>query len=206
MRVFMLLSVALTLAGCASKPCGDAECAPVCEKAAAANSATSLTLTPFEKGLVDPMLADIREGVRPFSENSVGFCKGNGKECEEFLGFDVGELPPGQYMIRADVRVPKTGEPGTWKLKLDTKCVTTRQTANGEVSSESNNTRELDVRYAGEDRGYRLSPLYTVESPSKGGARKCTWVLSAPNGDRVQEWKGSWATPAVPEDAPPVTP
>ncbi|MBN2799419.1 MAG: hypothetical protein JXX28_09755 [Deltaproteobacteria bacterium] len=208
MRILITLWAAALLSGCGSAPgaCGEAECASICAgkdaapagtAATAAKAGAATTLTPFEKSLVQPMLDDIREGVRPWEEGGVGICEGQGKTCDRFLGMEAGELPEGKYMVRADVRVPKVGEVGTWKLKLDTECVTTKKTANGETTSTSNNSREYDVRYAGEDRGYRLSPLYTIDSPSKGGARACTWKLTAPHPDGDKVFQGSWSTPAA---------
>jgi hypothetical protein len=194
----VVLSLAV-LSGC---PAGD--CPPCPEEAHVEQAlldhvnttpATGGDLTAFEHTLVDPVLDDIRQGIRPFTSESVGICKGQGKECEEYLGLDVGELPPGQYMVRAEFRVPRSGEPGTWKVQFDTECTTTRTTASGESTSTSSNTRDYDVRYAGEDRGYRLSPLYSIDSPSTGGARSCTFKLIGlhPDGDKVIQ--GSWSTP-----------
>jgi len=200
-----LVVVGLVLAGCTQPgECGQAECQAICDGMAAleevdaeAPAAASESLTEFEKQLVDPILTDVREGIRPFTPESVGVCKGQGKVCEEYLGLTPGELPPGRYMVRAELRVPKVGEPGTWKVKFDTECTTTKKTASGESSSTSTNSREYDVRYAGNDRGYRLSPLFSFESPSSGGARSCAWKLigSHPDGEKVIE--GSFSTPAA---------
>lgn len=204
MRALLLLAAAAALTGCGvpAADCGPAECADVCANAPAtsATPATSAasgpTLTEFEVSLVQPILDDVRQGVRPYAEQSTGICRGQGKVCDEYLGLEAGELPPGEYMVRAELRVPKQGEPGTWKVRFDTECVTTRVTANGETTSTSNNSREYDVRYAGEDRGYRLSPLLTIDSPSRGGARACTWELVAPHPDGDKVISGSWSTPA----------
>jgi hypothetical protein len=185
------------LAGCgsASTQCGEAECATVCAGAAeAVAEEAGVKVSSFEAGLVDPILEDIRGGVRPFGEDSIGICKGV-KQCDEFLGNQAGELPEGRYMVRAELGVPNVGEPGTWKIKFDLECTTTRKTANGEQSSTSNYSREYDVRYAGKDRGYRLQPLRTIESPSRGGARSCKYKITAPHPDGDKVYEGGWDTP-----------
>lgn len=188
----------LSACGGGSATCGEAECAPICEKTAGetteAAGTASTKLTTFEDGLLAPVVEDVRAGVRSFDEQGIGICRGT-KECEEFLGSDVGELPPGDYMVKAELRVPKIGEPGTWSITFDTSCDAIRKTESGETTSTSNSSRSYDVRYAGEQRGYRLMPLRTIESPSKGGARKCTYTITAPHPDGDKVYKGSWETP-----------
>ena len=136
----------------------------------------------------------MRKGVAAYDEQGVGICKGE-RTCDEFLGVKVGELPKGKYIVKAELQVPNVGDPGTWKVQFDTECTTTKKTANGETSSTSNYSRSYDVRYAGKDRGYRLMPLRTIESPSKGGARTCNWKLVAPHPDGDKVFEGQWSTP-----------
>jgi hypothetical protein len=195
-----MIALIANLGGCGSAPaeCGKAECAAVCEAAApaapAAPVAEAAKVSSFEAGLVDPILKDVRAGVRPFGEDSIGICKGV-KQCDEFLGNNAGELGEGRYMVRAELGVPNVGDPGTWKITFDLECTTTRKTANGDQTSTSNYSREYDVRYAGKDRGYRLQPLRTIESPSKGGARSCKYKITAPHPDGDKVYDGSWSTP-----------
>lgn len=158
-----------------------------------APGATGAAMSEFEGGLLSPVLEDIREGVRPFTEQGIGICKGT-KNCDEFLGSDVGELPEGEYMVMADLRVPKIGEPGTWTIVFDTECETIRKSESGETKSSSSSSRSYDVRYAGESRGYRLMPLRTIESPAVG-ARICTYKITAPHPDGDKVFTGSWSTP-----------
>jgi len=212
-----LIPMALALAAftaCSSgkQECGPEECAPYCEQQGSATSeeateptedreaaepapaATPAGLTTFESDLISPILEDIRGGVRPFDDQGIGICKGK-RDCDQYLGTDVGELPPGDYILKAELRVPKTGAAHQWKVEVATSCETTRKTGNGTSSSTSNQSREYDVRYAGEDRGYRLMPLRTIQSPSPGGARKCTYTITAPDPDGDKVYKGSWSTP-----------
>lgn len=206
------MSLSLILAGglgvaCGQAPakCDEAACKSICQKSgggaaakpAAAKPSGGGALTSFEQGLVDPILADVRSGIRPWAEQSVGICKGVSKECEEWVGTDALDLPEGEYMLRAELRVPKSGDKGTWKVKLETTCETVRTTDKGESKSSSSNSKEYEVRYVGEDHGYRLSPLYKIKSPHKGGARTCNWklVMKHPDGDKSVE--GKWSIPAA---------
>ena len=207
----IMLVASLGLIGCGSGPkeCGEAECKAVCDAGAAQTAPVEekAAVSDFEDSLVGPILNDIREGVRPFNENGIGICKmpapvekGAPKpkeQCVEFLGSNAGELGEGRYMVRAELMVPNVGDPGIWKIKFDLECNTTRETANGEQTSTSNYSREYDVRYAGKDRGYRLQPLRTIESPSKGGKRECKYTITAPHPDGDKVYEGGWITPAA---------
>jgi hypothetical protein len=191
--------------------CGAAECAAYCPPAAAptavvtpsggtaapAAAAGGGDLSTFEHGLVDPMLDDLRQGVRPWAADSVGICSGTGRDCTQFLGVDGGELTaPGDYMVRAELRVPKIGEKGTWKVRFETNCEITKQGSGSSTSTTTNtSSKEYDVQYAGEEHGSRLSPLYTITSPSKYGAQKCTYTLTSLNPDNEQKITGSWSVP-----------
>ena len=199
-------------AGGAPAECGEAECAkyiasassgdaptptePAVTTEAGAGSGSAAGLTDFEQRVVDPMLEDIRAGVRPFTPESVGICKGQGKECDEYLGLEVGELPEGEYMVRAELLVPKTGDLHEWQVRFETECTTTRETDGGSSESTTSNSKEYDVRYAGEERGYRLSPLFRIDSPHSSGARSCSWKLVSPHPDGDKVVEGSWSTPA----------
>lgn len=193
-----VLSLALLLAGCGGGECDEAACAGVC-----AAKAASGQLTAFEQGLVGPLLEDVRQGVRPLGPESLGVCKGKGRECEQFLGADVGELPPGEYMLFGELRAPNAGEVDTWKARLEIDCEVTRTTPAGTTTTPQQTRREYTVRYSGPDRGYKISPMYPIDSPSRGGARACTWrVIGAhPDGDKV--YQGSWSTPAADPAATP---
>lgn len=188
--------------------CGPEECAAVCEpsltevapqtaptegKAGKQDHAGGAQkMTPFEHQLLDEVLRDVRAGIRPWDEQGVGVCAGK-KECSTFLGADAGELPKGDYMVKAELRVPKIGEKGTWKVDFHTECRIDHGSSEPEVRTYD---RSYDVWYAGPDRGYRLMPLRTFESPSKGGAQNCTYTLTAKHPDGDQVYTGSWSTPA----------
>lgn len=193
--------------GGAPAKCDEAACKAVCAQAGSGSSAAkpatpapSGGLTAFESKLVDPMLADIRAGVRPFADETTGICQGQGKECEAFVGTSGKDLAEGEYMLRAELRVPKAGEKGTWKVRLETSCETTTKTKSGESKNTRTSSKEYDVRYVGEERGYRLSPLYKITSPRKGGAQACTYKLVMPHPDGDKSIEGEWSVPAEEEE------
>lgn len=163
----------------------------------AAPAAAEVELSAFEQELLSPALEDVRVGVRPFADETVGICQGSGKECEAYLGTDPGELGAGEYMLRGEFRVPKIGAKGTWKVTLDTECVTTRVTEGGESSSTDARNREYDVVYTGETRGYRLSPMVRIESPAKRGSVACTYVITSHHPDGATTIEGGWKVPAA---------
>ena len=191
--------------------CGPAECAAICAegpgKAEAAEApqgaapqpdkaAKGSALTAFEATMLATALEDVRAGVRPFNDNAIGVCKGSGKECPDYLGAEPGELPPGEYMVRAELAVPNVGPRGTWKITFATECKTTYKADNGDVrTTESNRSRDYDVSYAGTSRGYRLSPLMKIKSPNAAGTETCSYTITAPHGDGDKVYSGSWTVP-----------
>lgn len=209
MRILVVTSLLGALAACGSTAeCGPAECGAYCASLGSAEAAVEASpeevaveppavpaaLSGFEGDLLAPLVQDIRGGVRPFDPQGIGICRGQ-KDCDEFLGTDVGELPEGHYMVKAELRVPNTGAAHTWSIDFATECETTKVTASGSSSTSSNNSRTYEVRYAGEQRGYRLLPLRSIDSPSVGGSMKCSYTITArhPDGDKV--YTGSWSTP-----------
>jgi hypothetical protein len=199
--VFLFLP--LFIVACAAPAeCTEADCAALCGDAgsdpapAAAATAPGSGLSAFESGLVGPVLDDLRGGVRPFNDSGIGICTGNSKDCDEYLGREPGELPPGEYMLRAELRVPDIGDKGTWKVKLDTDCTLTRSKDGSETTTKRSDSKEYTVNYTGEERGYRLSPLRTIKSPNSNDYRKsCSWTLTAPHADGDKVYSGSWVVP-----------
>ena len=210
MRWNLLTLPALVIAGLSacggSGECGEAECAAVCAsaakastdpaKAAKAPQPEAQAMSPFEKSMIDPMLEDLRAGIRAWDEEGIGICTGKNKECAKFMGQNPGALPEGDYHVQAILRVPKSGAEGTWEVTFATECTTTRETANGSSSSSSNYSKTYTVQYINEERGARLTPLRSISSPNSSGEQVCdyTMTLSHPDGDRVV--KGQWTVPA----------
>ncbi len=192
MRTFILaLTAAGTLMACKGGNTAEAASSSNCSTSSAGASG----LTSFEEGLVGPLLSDVRAGVQPWSDQSIGICKGQGRDCEEFLGSSAEELPPGEYMMRAELKVPRVGDKGTWKVKFEAQCTTTRKTERGETTTTNSTSKEYEVQYAGTERGSRLSPLYTIRSPDPSGDKHCTYKLTSLHPDMPSEWTGSWSVP-----------
>ena len=206
-QIGMVSGAFLAFVGCGGDGLTEAECKAVCADAGAGAGADATRVKPeappdkgdhgkmtsFERGVVGPVLKDLRAGVRPFNAEGFGVCRGQGRDCDAFMGAKAGELPAGKYMIRAELRVPKEGE---WKVDLTVDCTTTRESANGSSTSTNNYNKSYDVTYVGEDRGSRLSPLYKIDSPNPGGARACTYSLTSPHPDGDKVYEGSWSVPA----------
>ena len=194
MRGFLGMMAVGMLVGCGGGDMKAAGSQP-CSSSSPVSSAAPSGLTSFEEGLVGPLLSDVRAGVQPWSEESIGLCRGQGRDCPEFLGASADELPPGEYMVRAELKVPQVGAKGAWRVRMETQCTTTRRTANGESTTTSSSSKEYDVQYAGTEHGSRLSPLLTIRSPEPSGAKSCTYTLTSLHPDKPMEWKGSWSVP-----------
>jgi hypothetical protein len=192
MRTFMGVVVSGALLACAGE--GNTVSTQQCANQTPTASPAS-GLTSFEQSLVGPLLSDVRTGVQPWDEQSIGICKGQSRECQEYLGSSAEELPPGEYMMRAELKVPQVGSKGAWRVKLETECTTTRRTERGESVTTSTSSKEYEVQYAGTERGSRLSPLVTIRSPEPSGAKHCSYTLTSLHPDTPLTWTGSWSVP-----------
>ncbi len=199
------------IVGCGGGPaeCGPAECADICAETPAPEAPApdmgtepepaggdGLAMSDYESEMLGPLLEDLREGVRPYGPEGIGICKGSGKDCEEYLGTEVTDpLPEGEYMLKAELAVPRTGEKGTWSVKFDLDCTTVKKTENSETTSNSTKSKSYDVIYAGDDRGYRLMPLWTIKSPNKYGEQTCKYTITGPHPDGDKVYEGQWVVP-----------
>lgn len=197
-----LLSVGCAKSGPQDLTCGEKECAQICADTLQAadkpkaSEKTALALTAFEEKMLSTVITDLRAGVHPFNKEGLGLCEGQGKACEKFLGMKAGTLPPGKYMVRAELAVPNIGPKGSWSIEFKTECVTTQTTPSGDVKeNRSSRSRSFNVAYAGQSRGYRLSPLYTISSPNKDGEQTCKYQIIAPHPDGDKVYEGSWTVP-----------
>ena len=160
-------------------------------------------LSPAEANLLAPFLEDLRSGVREFAPNHIGVCKkvDKGTECAEgdFLGMDAGTLGEGEFIVRGEFDAPELMPEEKWKVNFSVDCEITRTTANGQTTTTKNYSKDYAVqKFAGKDRGYRLSPVYTISSPSASGEQHCKWKFVAHNLDADREWSGSYTVPAKP--------
>lgn len=169
----------------------------------AATPAATTGLTAFEQEILGDALEDLRAGVRPLDDKSLGICPlgANKRECPEMLGASPGELPPGEYILYGAFQVPRSGERGDWSVKVEIDCTTTRASESGSSETTSNWSKEYEVAYAGQDkegnaRPYVLSPMRRIKSPNAAGAQSCTWKTISPHGDGDKVFEGSWSVPA----------
>lgn len=187
----VLLVLPLLAAACGKAPVQSTGAAP-------ATPGEALQVTAFERSLLAPVLDDLRQGVRPVDGQAFGLCAtSNGKECGDFLGATPGELPAGKYLVKAELLVPRAGDKGAWKAVFEVKCTTTAAAGSSTSSTTNTYSHTYDVNFSSQERGYRLMPLYGIESPSKGGARSCTYTLTAPHPDGDKVYAGSWSVPAA---------
>ena len=152
-------------------------------------------LSAFERSQLEPLLEDLRKGVRPIDDQGLGVCSTSGKDCVEFLGAAPGELPAGKYLVKAELAVPRLGDKGTWTVVFEAKCTTTTTAGNTTNISTNTYSRTFEVNYSTQDRGYRLMPLASIESPSKGGARSCAYTITTSHPDGGKVYSGSWSVP-----------
>jgi hypothetical protein len=189
-------------AACGVTP-DEASCAAICQKAAPPASESAVKLSAFEEQLLAPVIEDVRKGVRPFDDKSVGICPKaeNSRQCDQMLGVSPGELPAGEYILYGNFQVPDVGERGTWTVRLETDCKTTRGA--GDSGTSSAWSKDYEVVYVGKDRGYVLAPMRRITSPNPTGAQSCTYklLLKQPAGDQVIE--GAWSVPDGSTVAPP---
>jgi len=151
------------------------------------------SLSDFENGLLADAIAEIREGIVPFSESGFGICEGVQK-CERFLGATPGLLAEGDHLVHAELKVPDYGE--GWTVNFVHQCNVAGENTNqmpANVWSKSYN-----VKNSGPNRGYRVSPLIRIKSPHPSGARTCTYSLTPvrPDGKELPAHQGSYETPA----------
>ena len=155
------------------------------------------TVSAAELELLAPFLDDLREGIREFSPNSVGICKGQGKDCTEFLGLDAGELAEGKYMIRGDFQAPELKPEEGWKVTFKVDCEITNKSGDATTTTTKNYSKEYKVSHVNRtEYGYRLSPLYNIESPSSRGEHLCNWSITGHNLSEETVWKGTYTIPA----------
>lgn len=147
-------------------------------------------LTEEEFALLKDDLEDLRAGVRPFDATAIGVCALDDKSCGRFIGLDAPDLPPGEYLLAAELRAPRLGPSEGWPVSVATECTFTGPSGSRTTSDQKTYT----VRYAGEERGYRLR-LRTIRSPNPGGAGACTYTLSVVGSGAA--WSGSWSMPAA---------
>ncbi len=192
--MFLLTTLFLACSDSEPKQSASAETAKECPKCPECPKGGDDSLSAAEKELLSDSLSQIRTGTKPFDDSSVGICKGSGKNCEEFLGTTVVDLPEGEYMLQARLLAPKIKPEGGWKVEFHRNCKTTKKTKNGDSTTNNNYSKEYKI--SRNEKGYLLSPLATIRSPHKYGKKECEWKLIFHNTNGTEEIKGSWSIPA----------
>ena len=154
-------------------------------------------LSSIEAEILAPYLADIRKGVREWSTDAVGLCrKMDSKGCDENMGKDA-QLPEGIYVLRGEFQAPKLAPEGGWQVSLSVECQITRESKNGKSTTNKSYSKEYTVSHVpGTERGYRLSPMYEIRSPSASGEEKCSWKIEGEGLTQNTVWQGTYSVPA----------
>ena len=192
--MFLLTTLFLACSDSAPKKSAGVATETECPKCPECPKGGDDTLSEAEKELLKDSLSQIRAGIKPFDDKSVGICKGSGKNCEEFLGTTAENLSEGEYMLQARLLAPKIKPEGGWKVEFHRDCTTTKKTKNGESTNNNNYSKEYKI--SRNDKGYLLAPLATIRSPNKYGKKECKWKLIFHNTNGTKEIKGSWSIPA----------
>lgn len=188
----------LLLAACSltPPPCDADQCAPACAEALAAAEAALIASgeepTEAEMALLRPYVDEVRAGVRLFTEGSVGVCAS--KDCgESVMPGDAGLLPDGQHLVKAEIFAPRLVPEGGWQVHFAVRCELRRTGPDGEVTtSVGEHERDHKVTWRGGTRGYRIEPLYVIESPSGRGAEDCHYTLTLPGLGDPTVIEGAW--------------
>ena len=128
-------ALSILLMACSDKGASDKDCPKAtdkdCPKCPEVQK-SSTTLSSAEEALLKSSIEDLREGIRPFDEKSVGICVGTGRECVEYKGKDAQNLPEGDYILFARLTAPKITPEEKWKVEFSKDCETVKKTKNVE--------------------------------------------------------------------------
>jgi hypothetical protein len=182
----------LLLMACTNQAPTDCPECPDCAEQVATATTGSTALAGWEAELLAPAIEELRGGVQTWGEQPFGVCEGK-RDCDSYLGATPGELKPGSFFVRSEVKVPSVGE--GWKATFAVTCTSTDARGN---TSDQNHEKTYDIKFTGKGRAYRLQPLWKIQSPHPGGARSCDFSLTPvrPDGEAGEPWKGHYETPA----------
>ncbi len=162
-----------------------------CTPCPAVPAATGSPLEDWELQVLDKDLQSLRAGIQARGEQGFGLCEG-AQSCERFLGAAPGELPPGAHILQAELDVPRLGE--DWQVRFDLTCSVTTPAG---TELDVDHSKTYGVVHTGSKQGYRLSPLWKIQSPHPQGARDCELSLTPirPDGQDGTPIRGSYKTP-----------
>jgi len=185
-----------------SQPCiepkSEASAAQASEKSSSKGGADGVMISKQEAALLDGYLVDLRKGIREWSAEAIGICKGKSRDCEEFLGKEVKLTEEGTYSVRAEFQAPELQPEGGWKIEFSVDCEITRKKGDKETKTSKTYSKTYDgISHRPEGgNGYRLSPLYSMKSPSSRGEESCKWKIQGNNLEEPVVWEGSYYIPA----------
>lgn len=126
----------------------------------------------WELQVLDKDLQALRAGIQPRGDQGFGLCQG-AQNCEVFLGASPGELALGTHILQAELDVPRIGE--DWKVRFDLNCTVTTLAG---TELEVDHSKTYGVVHTGSKQGFRLTPLWKIQSPHPQGARDCDVSLT----------------------------
>ena len=188
-----------------SQPCiepkSDVSSAQVSGKSSSKGGSDGVMISKQEAALLDGYLVDLRKGIREWNAEAIGICKGKSRDCEEFLGKEVKLIEEGTYSIRAEFQAPELQPEGGWKIEFSIDCEITRKKGEQETKTSKTYSKTYDgISHRPEGgNGYRLSPLYSMKSPSSRGEENCKWKIQGNNLEEPAVWEGSYYIPAKEE-------
>jgi len=125
-----------------------------------------VVLSPAEVATFGEAIEDLRGGVRPFSEQSVGICrceKSCGRDCEEYVGLVANNPPEGNYQVRAALHTPRLMPDEMLQVKFEHACEVTIEGKHGTRTSTDNYDRTFQLGKSNRKHGYRLAMTKTFE-------------------------------------------
>ncbi len=202
------LPTAALLMACTPSPptCDGSDCAEACpillpgaelrDRQGGSKPGTHNVLTDSEYAAFEEALADMRAGVRPWAEDSVGICEGS-KGCQRFIGTSAEMLPPGNYVLWARLRAPKVGNEGDWKFTFRHICALLDPRTGELHRNDEIIVTEYGVRYEGENKAAIISPMARIRSPDSEFHRSCAWSVEFMNPIGLDKIEGSYEIPSI---------
>ena len=154
-----------------------------------------LVLSPAEMDAFGDSLQDLRAGVRPFDDKSVGICRCNGpcgKACDEYIGLVADKPPAGDYQVRAALHTPRLMPDSMLQIGFEHECTVTIEGKNGSRTSTDTYNRTFQIGKSNRKHGYRLTRTKTFKSPRTKGRRHCTWRYRLPGVGGEKTIEGSY--------------
>jgi hypothetical protein len=199
--------LALSCAPAEPEPCGEADCLEQCPSMMPGSVLRTRTsrgrpggepvLSDAEWEIFAPELRDLRQGVRAWSEDSVGLCTGV-SGCSSFVGLDAGVLPAGEYVVTAALRVPRLGDTNHWRGIFRRQCAFLMPDSKT-VQRMEPLLSEHGFQFITDDKPFVLPELARATSPHPEFHVSCAWELEFHNPLAIDTISGSYEIPTAAE-------